>query len=141
MKSYMDTLECLGYAIPKELGTLAELHVMLKLYEKGIPKKDETRDMLAIREDQDSPPPKRDIPANESICHHCKEVGHWRRNCPTYHAELKKRKNDSEASTSGIFTIELNAFPNNTWVYDTGCGTHIYNTSQRLKESSVRNFV
>ncbi|GJY22736.1 retrotransposon protein, putative, ty1-copia subclass [Tanacetum coccineum] len=41
--------------------------------------------------------------------------------------------NASEASTSGIFTIELYAFPNNTWVYDTGCGTHICNTSQGLK--------
>nr|GEX64348.1 hypothetical protein [Tanacetum cinerariifolium] len=51
MKRYLDTLECLGYAIPNELGkTLAELHDMLKLYEKGIPKKAETPDVLAIRE-------------------------------------------------------------------------------------------
>nr|GFC49275.1 hypothetical protein [Tanacetum cinerariifolium] len=33
----------------------------------------------------------------------------------------------------GIFTIELYAFPNKTWVYDTGCRTHIYNTSQGLR--------
>ncbi|GKE61354.1 retrotransposon protein, putative, ty1-copia subclass, partial [Tanacetum coccineum] len=70
-----------------------------------------------------------------TICHHCKEVGHWRRNCPSYHAELMKRKNASVASTSGIFTIELYAFPNKTWVYDTGCETHICNTSQGLRES------
>ncbi|GJZ04110.1 retrotransposon protein, putative, ty1-copia subclass [Tanacetum coccineum] len=48
-----------------------------------------------------SPPPKRDNPAKNSICHHCKEVGHWRRNYPSYHVELKKRKNASMASTSG----------------------------------------
>nr|GEW74026.1 hypothetical protein [Tanacetum cinerariifolium] len=77
MKSYLDTLEHLGYAMPKELGvtfilnslnkdydqfvqnynmhnigkTLAELHAMLKLHEKGIPKKAETLVVLAIWED------------------------------------------------------------------------------------------
>ncbi|GJV31849.1 hypothetical protein Tco_1392249 [Tanacetum coccineum] len=75
MKSYLDTLERLGYAMPTELGvslilrslnkdydqfvqnynmhnmgkTLAELHAMLKLHEKGIPKKVETPTILAIR--------------------------------------------------------------------------------------------
>ncbi|GJW43299.1 hypothetical protein Tco_0072098 [Tanacetum coccineum] len=76
MKSYLDTLERLGYAMPKELSVglilnylnkdydqffqnynmhsmgkkLAELHAMLKLHEKGIPKKVETPTMLAIME-------------------------------------------------------------------------------------------
>ncbi|GJZ06113.1 zinc finger, CCHC-type containing protein [Tanacetum coccineum] len=160
MKSYLDTLECLGYAMPKELGvshilnslnkdydqfiqnynmhsmgkTLAELHAMLKLHEKGIPKKAKTLTVLAIREGRIQkdkkkkpqgakgkgkgknklaydpkpkipPPPKREHLAKDSVCYHCKEVGHWRRNCPSYNAELKKRKNASVASTSGIFTI------------------------------------
>ncbi|GKC40081.1 zinc finger, CCHC-type containing protein [Tanacetum coccineum] len=189
MKGYLDTLECLGYAMPKELGVslilnslnkdydqfvqnynmhsmgkmIVELHAMLKLHEKGIPKKAETPAVLAIREGKIQkdkkkpqgakgkdkgknklayapkpkipPPPKRDNPAKDSVCHHCKEVGHWKRNCPSYQAELKKRKNASIASTSGIFTIELYAFPNKTWVYDTGCGTHICNTSQGLRGS------
>ncbi|GKA11600.1 retrotransposable element Tf2 [Tanacetum coccineum] len=132
MKSYLDTLERLSYAMPNELGTLVELHAMLKLYEKGILKKVETLVVLAIREgkiqkDKKKPqgakgkakgknklayapktkissPPKRDKPAKDSICHHCKED-------------------------------ELYDFPNNTWVYDTGCGTHIVNTSQGLRES------
>ncbi|GJU85169.1 retrotransposon protein, putative, ty1-copia subclass [Tanacetum coccineum] len=80
-------------------------------------------------------PPKRENSAKDPICHHCKEVGHWRRNCPSYHAELKKRKNASEASNSGIFTIELYAISNNTWVYDTSYGNHICNTSQGLRRS------
>ncbi|GJZ27113.1 hypothetical protein Tco_0571366 [Tanacetum coccineum] len=163
MKSYLDTLERLGYAMPKELGvslilnslnkdndqfvqnynmhsmgkTLAKLHAMLKLHEKGIPEKAETPDVLTIREGKIQkdkkkpqgakgkakgknklayapktkipPPPKRDNIAKDSFCHHCKEVS--------------------------IFTIELYAFPNNTWVYNTSCGTYICNTSQRLKES------
>ncbi|GJT54411.1 zinc finger, CCHC-type containing protein [Tanacetum coccineum] len=189
MKSYLDTVERLGYAMPNELGvslifnslnkdydqfvqnynmhnmrkTIAELHAMLKLHEKCIPKKAETPVVLAIREgkiqkDKEKPqgakgkdkgknklayapkpkippPPKRDNPAKDYVCHHCKEVGHWRRNCPSYQAELKKRKNASVASTSGIFTIELYDFPNKTWVYDTDCGTHICNTLQGLRES------
>ncbi|GJY45650.1 zinc finger, CCHC-type containing protein [Tanacetum coccineum] len=75
-KSYLDTLECLGYAMLNELGvslilnslnkdydqfvqnynmhsmgkTIAELHDMLKLHEKGIPKKAETSVVLAIWE-------------------------------------------------------------------------------------------
>nr|GEX05582.1 zinc finger, CCHC-type [Tanacetum cinerariifolium] len=126
--------------------TLVELHVMLKLYEKGFPNKDETPTVLAIqvvRIQKDKkklqgakgkdkgknklayapkanilPPPKRDNPAKDSICYHCKEVGHWRRNCLSDHDELKKRKNASIGSTSGIFTIELYAFSNKTWVYD-----------------------
>ncbi|GKD81330.1 hypothetical protein Tco_1348169, partial [Tanacetum coccineum] len=130
MKSYLDNLECLGYEMPKELSvslilnslnknydqfvqnynmhsmgkTLAELHAMLKLHEKGIPRKAETPAMLSIREgkiqkDKKKPqgakgkakgknklayalkikiplPPKRDNPAKDFISHHCKEVGH-----------------------------------------------------------------
>ncbi|GJU98319.1 hypothetical protein Tco_1327590 [Tanacetum coccineum] len=66
-------------------------------------------------------PLKKENPTKDSIFHHFKEVGHWRRNCPTYMAELKKKQNTSMASTSGIFTIELYVFK--SWVYDTGCGT------------------
>ncbi|GJU60883.1 hypothetical protein Tco_1238649, partial [Tanacetum coccineum] len=76
MKSYLDTFERLGYVMPNELGvslilnslnkdydqfvqnynmhsmgkTKAELLAMLKLHEKGIPKKAETPVVLAIRE-------------------------------------------------------------------------------------------
>nr|GEY60054.1 retrotransposon protein, putative, Ty1-copia subclass [Tanacetum cinerariifolium] len=179
MKSYLDTLERLGYAMPNEIGvslilnslnkdydqlvqnynmhsmgtTIVELHVMLKIHEKGIPKKAETPAVLAIREGKIQkdkrkprgakakekgknklayapkpkipPPPTRDNLKKDSIFHYCKEVGHWKRNCPSYQAELKKRKNANMDSTSGIFTIELYAFLNKTWVYDMGCGTHI----------------
>nr|GEX04626.1 hypothetical protein [Tanacetum cinerariifolium] len=38
------------------------------------------------------PPPKKDNPAKDAIYHQCGEVGHWRRKCPVYLAELKKRR-------------------------------------------------
>ncbi|GJW80181.1 retrotransposon protein, putative, ty1-copia subclass [Tanacetum coccineum] len=45
-----------------------------------------------------------------------------KRNCPVYLAELiKKKKRVGTAGSSDIFTTELFAFPNKSWVYDTGC--------------------
>nr|GEW90132.1 hypothetical protein [Tanacetum cinerariifolium] len=127
--------------------SIVELHAMLKLHEKGISKKAKTPDVLAIWEGKIQlgqkkpkgakgkdkgknnltyapkpkipPPPKREHPTKDSACHHFKEVGHWKRKCPSYQAKLKKIKSASIASTLGIFTIELYAFPNKTSVYDT----------------------
>nr|GFA17421.1 zinc finger, CCHC-type [Tanacetum cinerariifolium] len=82
------------------------------------------------------PTPKKDNPAKDAICHQCGEVGQWRRNCPIYLSELMKKKKLSQgASTLGIFTIELYSFPSTSWVYDTGCGTHICITTQGLRGS------
>nr|GEW66348.1 hypothetical protein [Tanacetum cinerariifolium] len=69
------------------------------------------------------PPPKRENPAKDSICHECREIGHWKMNCPQYLAELIKKKKNATfgASGSGIFVIELNTILNRSWTYDTGC--------------------
>nr|GEW86245.1 hypothetical protein [Tanacetum cinerariifolium] len=53
-------------------------------------------------------------------------------------AELMKKKKKTggqniASTSSGIYTIELFAFPKNSWVYDTGCGTHICNIKQGLR--------
>ncbi|GJT46782.1 retrotransposon protein, putative, ty1-copia subclass [Tanacetum coccineum] len=215
MKSYLDILERLGYAMPHEHGvslilnslnkdydlfvqnynmhsmrkTIAELHAMLKLHEKGIPKKAKTPAVLAIHEGKIQkdkrkmrgakgknkgknklayalkpkipPPPKRDNLAKDSICQHYKEglrgskklkhgalslymgngmraaieaIGVFDLILPSgLIIENKKRKNASVASTSSIFNIELYDFPNKSWVYDTGCGTRICNTSHGLR--------
>nr|GEU70529.1 hypothetical protein [Tanacetum cinerariifolium] len=83
------------------------------------------------------PPPKREDPAKDSICHEYGEIGYWKRNCPQYLAELLKKKKNaaSGAGGSGIFVIELNTIFNRSWIYDTGCGTHICNTTQGLRAS------
>nr|GFB02229.1 retrotransposon protein, putative, Ty1-copia subclass [Tanacetum cinerariifolium] len=83
-------------------------------------------------------PYKKERPAKDGQCHHCKEERHWKRNCLVYLAELMKKKKKTggqnvASTSSGIYTIELFAFPKNSWVYDTGCGTHICNTKQRLR--------
>ncbi|XP_071740829.1 uncharacterized protein [Rutidosis leptorrhynchoides] len=137
--------------------SIPELHAMLKQAEKGLPKK--TPAVLTIKEGkiqkrkpQDAsgkgkgkskqaytlkkkipPPAKKEHPAKNMACHHCGQIGHWRRNCVLYLEELKKGKAGS-TSTSGIFVIELYNFPNKTWVYDTGYGTHICNDMQGLRK-------
>ncbi|GJT23250.1 retrotransposon protein, putative, ty1-copia subclass [Tanacetum coccineum] len=194
MKGYVDQLERLGYVLPQDLivglilngltkdfsgfvrnynmhnmgKTVGELHAMLIEYEKGLPKKAETPQVMMIKggkiqkankkslkvkgkgkangkgkdkqvyipKPKNPKPSAKEHPAKDDACHHCKEVGHWKRNCPVYLAELlKKKKQVGSASSSGIFTIELFAFPNKSWVYDTGCGTHICITKQGFREA------
>ncbi|GJW26503.1 retrotransposon protein, putative, ty1-copia subclass [Tanacetum coccineum] len=194
MKGYVDQLECLGYMLPQDLivglilngltkdfagfvrnynmhnmgKTIGELHAMLIEYEKGLPKKAETPQVMMIKggkiqkankkslkakgkgkangkgkdkqvyipKPKNPKPSTKEHPAKDDTCRHCKEVGHWKRNCPVYLAELlKKKKQVGSASSSGIFTIELFAFPNKSWVYDTGCGTHICITKQGFREA------
>ncbi|GJT65900.1 retrotransposon protein, putative, ty1-copia subclass [Tanacetum coccineum] len=132
-------------------------------YEKGISKKAATPQVMAIqggriqkankksqkakgkrkgkgKDNSYIPKPKNPKPyAKEHLekndaYHHCKEVGHWKRNFLVYLAELiKNKKQVGTASSSGIFTIELFSFPNKSWVYDTGYGTHICITKQGLR--------
>ncbi|GKE96341.1 retrotransposon protein, putative, ty1-copia subclass, partial [Tanacetum coccineum] len=83
-----------------------------------------------------SPPPKKEDPAKDSVYHHCSDTCHWKQNCPQYLSKLlKNKKLPQGASTSGIFTIKKISFPGNSWVYDTGCGIHICNTTQGLRGS------
>ncbi|GKE65796.1 chrysanthemyl diphosphate synthase, partial [Tanacetum coccineum] len=193
MKGYVEKLERLGYVLPQDVTvglilngltkdfvgfvrnynmhnmgkTIGEIHAMLIEYEKGLPKKAETPQVMMIKSGKIQKPNKKSLkakgknkvngkgkdkkvyipkpknpkptamerPAKDDACHHCKEVGHWKRNCPVYLAELlKKKKQVGAASSSGIFMIELFSLPNNnSWVYDTGCGTHICNTKQGFR--------
>nr|GEU66643.1 hypothetical protein [Tanacetum cinerariifolium] len=157
MKGYIDNLERLGHPVTLGLGTVNELHAMLKLHEQTLPKnnapalndiradkvhkgnKHKKSQSQTVARGQNHgkgknkqayapkpnipPPPKRENPAKDSICHECGKIGHWKRNCPQYLAELLKKKNNvaSGAGGSGIFIIELNTILNRSWIYDTGC--------------------
>ncbi|GJR46359.1 retrotransposon protein, putative, ty1-copia subclass [Tanacetum coccineum] len=176
MKEYMDQLERLGYMPPQDLSvglilngitsnfagfvrnynmynmgkTIGGLHAMLIEYEKGLPKKAETPQVMAIRSGKiqkankkslkakgkgkahgkgkdkqvyipkpKNPKPKnpkptaKEHPAKDDTCHHYKEVGHWKRNCHVYLAELlKKKKHAGTASSSGKMTRK--PFPHRT---------------------------
>nr|GEV79772.1 hypothetical protein [Tanacetum cinerariifolium]GEV90825.1 hypothetical protein [Tanacetum cinerariifolium] len=149
MKGYVDQLERFGYVLPQDLTvglilngltkdftgfvrnynmhnmrkTIGELHAMLIEYEKGLLQKAKTPQIMMIKG------------AKDDTYHQCMKVGHWKRNCPIYLAELLKKKQVGIASSLSIFTIELFAFPNKSWLYDTGCGTHICITKQRFREA------
>nr|GEY42246.1 zinc finger, CCHC-type [Tanacetum cinerariifolium] len=47
------------------------------------------------------PPPKREDPAKDSICHKCGDTRHWKRNCPKYLAELLKKKKNAASGAGG----------------------------------------
>ncbi|GKB37620.1 hypothetical protein Tco_0882562 [Tanacetum coccineum] len=121
MKGYIDNLERLCQPVGKNLATVNELHAMLKLHEDTLPKKDANP---ALRKGKIGyapnnapfapkpkipPPPKKENPAKDAICHQCGKVGH----------------------SKG----ELYSFPNKSWIYDTGCGIHICITTQGLRGS------
>ncbi|GKB31574.1 retrotransposon protein, putative, ty1-copia subclass [Tanacetum coccineum] len=163
MKGYVEQLERLGYVLPQDLSvglilngltsdfarfvrnynmhnmgkTIGELHALFIKYEKFLPKKAATPQVMAIQggriqkankkslnakgkgkgkgKGYDKPvyiakpknpkPSAKEHPAKDDACHHCKEVGHWKRNCPVYLAELiMKKKQVSTASSSGKMT-------------------------------------
>ncbi|GJU64506.1 retrotransposon protein, putative, ty1-copia subclass [Tanacetum coccineum] len=126
---YVEQLEYLGYVLQKEISvglilnsltsdfvgfvrnynkhnlgkTIGELLALLIEYEKGLPKKATTPQVLAIQGAINPKPPAKEHPVKDDACHHCKEAGHWKRNSPVYLAELmKKNKNVSTTSTSAI---------------------------------------
>ncbi|GKD41034.1 retrotransposon protein, putative, ty1-copia subclass [Tanacetum coccineum] len=114
--------------------TIGELHAMLIEYEKCLPKKAETPQVMAIRsgkiqkankkslkakgegkangkgndkqvyipKPKNPKPTAKEHPAKDDTCHHCKEVGHWKRNCPVYLAELLKKKKQVDTASSQV---------------------------------------
>nr|GFD38512.1 hypothetical protein [Tanacetum cinerariifolium] len=106
------------------------------LLEDKIIKREKNKQAYALKP-KIPPPPKREDPEKDSICHECGETGHWKKNCPQYLAELLKKKKNatSGAGGSGIFVIELNTILNRSWIYNSGCGTHICSTTHGLRAS------
>ncbi|GJS62405.1 retrovirus-related pol polyprotein from transposon TNT 1-94 [Tanacetum coccineum] len=120
MKNYMAQWERLGYVLPQDLNVGL---IMASLYEKGLPKKPATPQVIAIqggriqkankkslnakgkgkgkgkgKDKSYIPKPKnpkpyvKEHPKKDDACHHCKEVGHWKKNCLVDLADLYKKK-------------------------------------------------
>lgn len=98
--------------------SLAELHNMLKTAESNFPSKKSS--VLLIGEgstskkrkrtfpkkkkggEKPNPSKAKEDPKSKHVCFHCNKVGHWKRNCKIYLAELKKKKgSETTASDSG----------------------------------------
>nr|KAJ0210600.1 hypothetical protein LSAT_V11C400172590 [Lactuca sativa] len=86
---------------------------------------------------QNPPPKKKEKVAKDDTCFESGVVGHWKRNCPKYLAGLKNKKFEEGPSGISIFMIEMGlfTFSFNTWVFDTICGTHIFNSLQGFRKS------
>nr|GEU94996.1 hypothetical protein [Tanacetum cinerariifolium] len=112
--------------------TINELYAMLKLHEQTLPKNNASS-LHAIRSGNGmnklayapkpkiSPPPKREDPTKDSICHECGETGHWKRNRP-YGLEIVLNSCHYDLSiTRGVNYVSrlyedgfINRFVNNT---------------------------
>ncbi|GKA90120.1 zinc finger, CCHC-type containing protein [Tanacetum coccineum] len=86
-------------------GYLCEIQAYAYEYEKGLPKKAEMNTTsknkvngkgkdkkVYIPKPNNPKSTAKERPAKDDACHHCKEVGHWKRNCPVYLAELRRRR-------------------------------------------------
>nr|GEU99981.1 zinc finger, CCHC-type [Tanacetum cinerariifolium] len=137
MKGYINNLERLDQPVGQNLAKNKPHKAAKGGHGKGKGKMGyASNNALFAPKPKTPPPPKKDNPAKDAICHQCGEVVHWRRNCPVYLDELMKKKKLSQgASTLGILTIEIHSFPSKSWIYDTGCGTHICITTQGLRGS------
>ncbi|GJS19675.1 zinc finger, CCHC-type containing protein [Tanacetum coccineum] len=122
MKNYVE-LERLGYVLPQELSVglilngLTETSItwgrqlvnyMLCSLSKGKANGKGKDKQVYIPKPKNPKPSAKKYPTKDNTCHHCKEVGHCKRNCPAYLAELiKKKKQVGTASSSDVFIIEL----------------------------------
>nr|GEX33260.1 retrotransposon protein, putative, Ty1-copia subclass [Tanacetum cinerariifolium] len=127
MKGYIDNLEHLGHLVTLGLGISLILIGLRKEFDGFVQNYkmhslgktiNELHAMLKLHEQT--------LPKNNALALYVIRA-----------AELlkKKKKAASGASGSGIFVIKLNTILNRSWIYDTGCGTHICNTTQGLRAS------
>nr|GEW05271.1 hypothetical protein [Tanacetum cinerariifolium] len=132
-----EMLQELKSMFEKQVGTIGELHAMLIEYEKGLPKKSKTPQVMMIKggkiqksnkkslkakgkgkangkgndkqvyipKPKNPKPAAKEHPAKDDTCHHCKEVGHWKRNCLVYLAELLKKKRQVGSASSSVMVF------------------------------------
>ncbi|GJW96663.1 retrotransposon protein, putative, ty1-copia subclass [Tanacetum coccineum] len=75
----------------------------LKAKGKGKANGKENGKQVYIPKPKNPKPSAKEHPAKDDTCHHYKEVGHWKRNCPIYLAKLlKKKKPVGSASSLGF---------------------------------------
>ncbi|GKB15479.1 hypothetical protein Tco_0849402 [Tanacetum coccineum] len=102
----------LSYQMNKKETSIMELHSLLQTAEQRIKKSD--------------------VPSTSAAP---VLTGHWKHSCPKYLKDLKDEK-VKKGVHSGMYMIELhNTTTSDSWVLDTGCGTHICAILQGLKEN------
>ena len=69
---------------------------------------------------------------SEDRCHHCNQLGHWRRNFPKYHKVVEKRKSKGCALVTQACLVTDSI---NSWIVDSGATNHICCSLQGYKET------
>nr|GEZ95781.1 retrotransposon protein, putative, Ty1-copia subclass [Tanacetum cinerariifolium] len=127
MKGYVEKLECLGYVLPQDLSvglimngltsyfagfvrncnmhnigkTIGELHALF------------IKDKSYIPKPKNHKPSAKEHPRKDDACHHYNKVGHWKRNCLVYLAELVMKKKQvgtakfNDIPCNGIYEIDM----------------------------------
>nr|GEU53262.1 hypothetical protein [Tanacetum cinerariifolium] len=105
MKNYVAQLERLGYVLPRDLsvglimnGLTSNFASFGKAREriKVISLSLKTLNLLL-----------KEHPTKDDICHHCKEAGHYKRNCAAYLAELIKKKKQVGTVKSAVRILNM----------------------------------
>ncbi|KAL8109077.1 hypothetical protein AgCh_025245 [Apium graveolens] len=100
MINLIERLGQLGFAMDGELSQDLVLQSLSKKEEELFQEEESLGEEKQV-------PPKAEDPKSKVVCFHCNKVGHWKRNCKVYLAELKKKKgSETTASDSGMFMIE-----------------------------------
>ena len=73
--------------------------------------------------------------SSDQPCFYCSGVGHWKRNCPKFLEDKKAGRVTAGNFLSNIHMIDVNFASSSTWVFDTGCGSHLCNHLQGLRDS------
>ncbi|GJT50242.1 hypothetical protein Tco_0976399 [Tanacetum coccineum] len=118
----------------KMKGYVEQLKRKNKVNGKGKDKK------VYIPKPNNPKPTAKERPAKDDACHHCKEVGHWKRNCLVYLAELqKKRKQVGSASSSDMVRsmMNLTTLPLSFWDYALEYATRILNMVSTNKVDKI----
>ncbi|GJY16765.1 hypothetical protein Tco_0387187 [Tanacetum coccineum] len=151
MKGYVDQLEHLGYVLPQDLivglilngltkdfagfvrnynmhnmgKTIGELHAMLIEYEKGLPKKAETPQVMMIKGGKIQKSKKKSLKAKGKG-----KANGKGNNKQVYIPQPKNPKPSAKEHPAKDDTCH-----HCKEVYDTGCGTHIYITKEGFREA------
>ena len=80
-----------------------------------------------------NPKPLRIRDMSEESCLYCQEKGHWKRDCPKYREDCAKGIVTDGKLFSNVHVIEINSTNQIVWILDTGCGSHLCNRVQGLR--------
>nr|GEV17877.1 hypothetical protein [Tanacetum cinerariifolium] len=155
MKGYMEHLEHFGHVLPQDISVALilngltsdfarfvrnyNMHNIGKTVGKGKGKEKE-RKKSYIPKLKNPKPSTKEHPTKYDACHHCKEVGHWKRNCLVYLAELimkKKQVGTTSSSVSKNDVLYFNAISSNG-IYENDMINRVTNVNSIFTISNKR---